>query len=645
MPPRLAGAARLVAAAALMLALVAVPAGPAAAASPAAHAAKHKVKKPKRRKAKRCRRGTVNVKATKHHRRRCVKLKLPKHTPKLPSVHTLRTRALEHLPALRLRGRHGHGRRVKAPKLPRAMLRAVTRAERLWKPTATAHAARVHRRAHRAIRLNGWDVDFGDAGPDAATMTVHKGKESLKLTLGISAIVDGCPDEQGETKGRAPYIFNIDAQFRVDRVPDGYPDVAAKPSTAFIHTTSALRATAVSHGDDTAHLVDYDVRGKDTEYLQVGLKDAHGKVLATNPPALVTTTLSIDHVKAAPAGDKDRWTRDLLRHTTSSATWTDAADVRSGLDAAGFKWLMAIDDLSQAYQDAEAQHWQKDCLAIGGSHAPAKLRSSQHGQVLVTSVTAKGGTLKGPVPLTMTAEGAVAPTSARWTGTPIPLDYTAPAGDWVGSGVTVRAVSRMGVGTARFAFEHDEGAPVLRITSRITRSPAPNGSATYDLQSTIPLQYGTGDGPPVAFGSAPLTWNTFDYHDDGDVAYCQNGSTGVTNYDGTGAEPGRINVQQAFEWDPYSVTFTIVPPVEHYVSDTLFDDPACPDVHYTKDHTLWFNGLSALGGLPDVKINDPANPTSWTVGGFRDGTGDVRKVRDLDAGDVHLRIELLNVYG
>ncbi|HET6551328.1 MAG TPA: hypothetical protein VFG79_22870 [Solirubrobacter sp.] len=629
MPTRLP--ARPLVAAALLFAL-------AATTIPAAHAAPAATKR-RAGKHKRCKRGRVQLRL-RHHRHRCVKVKRPKHVPATPSVHRLRTEALRDLPRLRVRG--AHGRRVKAPRLPKSLLRALSKGEQSW--PAAARAARVHPRAHASLKIGGWDVDFSTTGDDATTMTVHKGKQYLKLTVSLFPTVGECPDAEGTVKGKAPYVFNVDGEFKTDKAPDGWPEVATKPASAFVHVTSALHVDATSHDDDGAHLVDYDVRGKDTEYLQVGLKDGHGKVLATNAPNVVSVTFNADHVK--PPVDGEAWTKDVLARSHYAAHLTGQSDWKESLQGPILKWVLAVEKVGQAYQAAEAEHWQKDCLQIAGTKAPAKLRSNQHGQVVITGVSARGGALKGPVALTMTANAAVSPASATWVGSPIPLDYTAPASRaWFGEGVTVRAVSKMGVGSQSFGFDHDKSASILRITSRITRDLSPYGSATYDLTSEVPLQLSGGDGPPTASGSAPLTWNTFEYHDDGEQEYCQSGAIGVNDYDGVGAEPGAIAVAQAFPFDPYTVSFTITPPVEHYVSYTRYNhnDPhPCNDVRYEIDHTLWFNGLSALAGLPDVKVD--ALRSTWTVGGFHDGTGDVEKYRDLDAGPVHMRIELVQAY-
>jgi hypothetical protein len=225
--------------------------------------------------------------------------------------------------------------------------------------------------------------------------------------------------------------------------------------------------TSVARDDATAHLVDYDVRGKDLT---------------------------------------------LLGTSTYAAHLTGQSDLREALRGPLVKWVSPVEALGREYARAEAGHWQKDCLQIAGTQTPARLRSGGRGQVTITSVTARGGTLKGPVALTMTANAAVSPASAAWAGTPISLGYTAPAGRaWEGEGVDVRAVSRMGVGTASFGFGHEKSPAVVRITSRITsritRDLSPHGSATYNLTSVVPLQLGPGDGPPHAFGSAPLTWN------------------------------------------------------------------------------------------------------------------------------------------
>jgi hypothetical protein len=518
------------------------------------------------------------------------------------------------------------------------MLRAVAKGERLLGARASAARLRTGRtRRHASLKLGGWNVDFANVNSETATMTVHKGKEFLKLTLGVLPKVGQCPDRRGEVKGTAPFVFKIDGEFTTDKAPEGWPEVAAKPASAFVHVTSALHVTSISRDDDTAHLVDYDVRGKDLEHLQMGLKDAHGRVLATNAPSVVSLTLSADHVKPPTSGEA--WTRALLGRSTYAAHLTPPSDPSESLKGPLVKWVAAVEALGTEYQRAEAEHWQKDCLQINGSRTPAMLRSNGHGQVTITSVTARGGTLKTPVPLTMTANAAVAPAAVTWVGTPIALDYTAPSGRaWDGEGVAVRAVSRMGVGTASFAFEHERSPEVVRITSRITRDLSPYGSATYDLTSVVPLQFGPGDGPPHAFGSAPLTWNAFAYHDDGKTEYCQNGETGVSDYDGVGADPGRIDVLEAFPWDPYTVRFTITPPVEHYVSTTIY--PTCGTVTYAVDHTLWNDGLSVLKSQPGVTVSG----NTWTVGGFRDGAGAVEKYRDIDVGTVHLRIELVQTY-
>jgi hypothetical protein len=575
-----------------------------------------------------------------------VRIKRPKRAVQMPSVHSLRTDALRHLPRLRVRGRRAHSRSVRAPRPPKAMLRAVTKAERLFE-AATASAARARRRARESLTVDGWDVEFSNTDKESATMTVHRGDQSFKLTMGAVPEVGQCPDDRGEVKGKAPFIFNVDGEWKVDKAPKGWPEASAKPARAFAHVTSALHVTSVSHDDDAAHLVDYDVRGKDLEHIQTGLKDARGKVLATNPPTVATMTLRADHVKPNPGGGDGAWDRDLLARTyfTSHLTNMTIEDLHGPI----LKWAITVEGLGRSYQDVEAAHWQKDCLDIAGSVTPAKLRSSQHGQVLVTGVTAKGGMLTGPVPLTMTVHaGAVSPASTTWSGAPVILDYTAPASrEWEGEGVTVHAVSKMGAASQTFAFAHDVQPPTVRITSRITRSFAPYGGATFDVESTIPLHLpAASDAPPVEHGTAPLTWNAFDYHDDGEEAVCQTGSTGVTNFDGVGADPGAIQVTDAFG-DEATVKFTITPPVEHYVNDTFFDhsDPAtCDDDHYTSDETLWFLGVSVLDNQPDVKIDDPSSPTTWTVGGFQVGTGDVVKYRDLDYGEVHMRIELIQAY-
>ncbi|HEU4975522.1 MAG TPA: hypothetical protein VFT50_10575 [Baekduia sp.] len=640
------------------------------------HATRHHAK---RRHRKRCPRGRVRLRV--HGHRRCVAPRLA-HAPSAssPALPALRAGMLR----LAARGRTKHGRlRLHVPK---RITRAIVPAEAALTAVASAQSARARRpaTAHAALdpgvldhlppgtptetlEREGWKVET-HLDAEAPSVTVRRGSQSMTMRLGIEATSGECPDADGEDAGRSPVIYDIDVAFPVQpgfKAPEG---VRGTPATAFLHLQSDLTSTTRSHDTDDAHLVDLDLHAKYVMNLQLGLKDAAGKVLVTNEPTLATVHLDATHVKPMPEhGGERAWITTLLRHTTYSAVFANISDQRGALEGALMSWGFAAIHASRRYRQVESEHWQKDCLDITAAADKQQLHWGEHSTVTVTGVTARGGTLRTPIALTTTTHsGTLTPSSPTFNGVPIPLDFAKAAEAGTGS-VTFAAKSRMGLGQTTVSFGEPPVERAVRLTSDATQTfdggDHGTGTASWAVSADVALSDYAGDdrtGPIAPKGSGPLTETAFSYSRHGALAHCQDGKAMSEDFDGTGTDPGTLVVDAASvvvgdDGVSGDLDFRVVAPVEHELDVVHPGASACAEFQTTLDETSWANSLRGLASPPiaGVSVTDDGQGHGGRIyhvsGGWQRGTGEVMAYRDLTFpyGDVygpmqvHLRLELI----
>ncbi|HEU4974095.1 MAG TPA: hypothetical protein VFT50_03320 [Baekduia sp.] len=573
------------------------------------------------RRTRACKRGRFRARVGK--RSRCVRQPAPRLVPSSQQWPVAQLRAsLAGVPGL-------NAKRVLASRAF-AALRQAAAAHAL----PVVSASRLHARAAQHVESdlpNGFhaDVTIGKGGGE---MTVRHGATFMTLGFEFPYEVARCPAADGSIPGSARYklTFNFDiprvkGAGPIARFPDGQTEEVGQ--RAFMFLTEKADTDATGHGTDDAHLRDFDVKYQYFVHVQVGIRSAKGDVLRTNRPTIVRGDAAESGLHA-PIDIKDRsGLASILRgaHVSnvvvSDGAW-DAGPQHLAERLWGF-FLAHAALLGDEYLEQQDQHWQVDCLHVALAADKDQLHPNETATIHATVTPALGGAQAPPRMTASATGGVVTPDAAPEGTTEMPFAFAA-LSDFTGGSVTVRAVSRQGVGTATVGLAAAPPEPdgyQYRVTMHATGSYTEDDSQVDDgstltrhMDDGIQAIDATWDTAYLSGKVAPLVTTM------GAQAFTVSGTNttkghyeitnGVDDYTCTAPIVGALGINPV---DPSQQARLIAAPAPsggamqltlQPFRDLLADDPSAGCTRNHSDGTDFFNPPEAVFagyGLPDIR--------------------------------------------
>lgn len=629
---------------------------------PATHGTKHRCGKHK---------VALKLKPSKKKRKkaklRCVRVRRKIARP-APSVQTQMVRAATKLPAVRVAGKTyplqmpselATTFRLGIPRLPASMFTTSGPAAasgvvvESGLPPGKDHAVLTIPETGATLTL---DTEFG-SGMVQLRAHVTLGSESAELYFGLGADVDSCPTAGGKVHGKATYGVELHLDAPRSKYKGEWPLPGPPDSHIILHLVDRADATGVARVTDQAKAKDFDLQGRSLDFIQIGTKSAAGTVLQTNEPKVLQVDAAVQQVPREPEGTGKAfvsWLVDAL--TRSQVNGRFRGSDWGGEDKANElwqkKWAAAIALFGLTLNNTERDHWQKvgDCLAVQLKAKRTTLRPGQSTKVTATLVP-KTGPKTAKAALTMKTTAGTLDPDTDSSAKPVTFRFTAPRKNWDHATVTVRAVSKQGIGTGEITLSRQRDTYQLVFSTDLRQTFTGNGTGSAHWVGTAkPLLKEGPDG--VWTGSAGYGWSTFQYAKHGDPMVCQAGGYGHDDIDAAGTKPGRLTVPRLTGADggasALAVQLRVQAPIDTLRQSFFHDGTTCADFTSTYDWSIWPPLRWQLADQPGVTMTGSGNEDSalFTITGWHKGTGSVLAYKDIawtqsgGSENYHLRLEL-----
>lgn len=453
--------------------------------------------------------------------------------------------------------------------------------------------------------------DSQDGYSSDASQTVSKGGGSGGLGIGTKFLMNPCPDTSGVDTGTATNLFTYEV-----RAPAGHGRIVTFKATneTVFHLTT--------HNNPDGTLRDFDIDFVWQWIAQAATWEGSHRVESAAPQFY---TLSGSVHGLHPENAEDDFYKRL--HLTSGRMPSAAEErhhVTDGFGAALALMMLTVPDSVKSFTSA----WLAGkCLKVDLASTDFTLADraaitdpGQRGQVRATVSPRLGARLSAGtwhVDQTRYGSGTSPGVSDPMTGTyPGPstwsVSYRTPDDEWSRPEDqvlwTVRVASYQGRAGALITFKPKVGGVALRLATGshldITDPGEGTGSGDWIGSSRVPL---TGDDQHLA-GSAPYSWTTYQFQDNGVPMVCQAGGEGHEDIVSVKSDPGAASVtdSQVPQGYPGSIGDIVIHlrlayPLE-YTRTTFYPDATTCAASVTDDPP-WASGggvIAALQGQPGI---------------------------------------------